>query len=364
MDATTRASALFIAVAVFIAGMYWLRDVLTTFALAIFLWLIIDGSAKAIQKRTRILPRAVSLIVAVIAVGAGAASVVAVVADTAASFAGNSGSYGARLDEHIANVYAALGLEEEPPTFGEVLTQIDLNSYFGDLARALRGAASSGLFVVIYVGFLFAAQASWPAKMRAIFPSRDDRLRAAEVLGRIRGAMEKYLWVQTQMSVLTALCSYGVLLIVGIDNALFWAFVIFLLNYIPTIGSIIATVLTTLFELVQFETLYQPLAVLLGVGFRQFLIGNFLQPRLQGQNLNLATIVVLLGLAVWGAVWGLPGMFLSSPLTVMVMIVLAQFQSTRWIAVILSGDGQPDPGGSRRQRVALPASTPDDVTDG
>ncbi|MCG8442249.1 MAG: AI-2E family transporter, partial [Caulobacterales bacterium] len=105
-----------------------------------------------------------------------------------------------------------------------------------------------------------------------------------------------------------------------------------------------ATILPALFSLIQYDTLWQPFAVLLGVGVWQFLIGNFLQPRLQGENLNLSVIVVLLGLAVWGAIWGLPGMFLSSPLTVMVMIVLAQFSATRWIAVLLSADGRPEGG--------------------
>ncbi len=164
------------------------------------------------------------------------------------------------------------------------------------------------------------------------------------MIGDIRASMEKYLAVQTFVSLLTAVLCYGTLRLLGLDNALFWAFLIFLLNYIPTIGSIIATILPVLFALVQFDTYWEPLAVFGGVGLWQFLIGNFMQPRMQGENLNLATIVVLLGLAVWGAILGLPGMFLSSPLTVMVMAVTAQFASTRWLAVLLSSDGRPEVG--------------------
>ena len=77
------------------------------------------------------------------------------------------------------------------------------------------------------------------------------------------------------------------------------------------------------------------------VSFWQFSIGNFIQPRMMGESLNLSALVVLLALAIWGAIWGIPGMFLSAPLTVLMMILFAQSASTRWIAVLLSADGNP-----------------------
>jgi predicted PurR-regulated permease PerM len=72
-----------------------------------------------------------------------------------------------------------------------------------------------------------------------------------------------------------------------------------------------------------------------------FVIGNMILPRMQGRSLNLDPVILLLSLAFWGALWGLPGAFLSSPLTVMAMVILAQFPSSHWIAVLLSGDGEP-----------------------
>jgi predicted PurR-regulated permease PerM len=81
--------------------------------------------------------------------------------------------------------------------------------------------------------------------------------------------------------------------------------------------------------------------VFAGVAVWQFLIGNFVAPRMQAKSLNLSALVVLLSLAVWGALWGAPGMFLSAPLTVLIMIVLAQIPGARWIAVLLSADGDP-----------------------
>src|SRR5690606_9620482 len=99
--------------------------------------------------------------------------------------------------------------------------------------------------------------------------------------------------------------------------------------------------------------LWRVAAVLGGVAVWQSLLGNIAQPRMQGQSMNLSALVVLLSLALWGSLWGLVGMFLSAPLTVMAMIILAQFPSARWIAVLLSAEGRPEAGLTRRPRPSL-----------
>ncbi|MDZ4778484.1 MAG: AI-2E family transporter, partial [Alphaproteobacteria bacterium] len=123
--------------------------------------------------------------------------------------------------------------------------------------------------------------------------------------------------------------------------ALFWAFLIFFLNYIPTVGSMIAVVLPTLAAAVAYPTAGPVIAVAAGVGTWQFVIGNFIQPRFTGDSLNLSAVVVLLALALWGSLWGIAGAFLAVPLTVMLMVMLAQIDDARWIAVLLSADGKP-----------------------
>jgi predicted PurR-regulated permease PerM len=157
----------------------------------------------------------------------------------------------------------------------------------------------------------------------------------------IRTSVEKYLWVQTLASLVISALTYATLLWIGLPNAMFWAFLIFFLNYIPTIGSLIAVALPTLFALVHFEPLEMVALTALGVGAWQFLIGNFLQPRMTGESLNLSAVVVLLALAIWGSLWGMAGAFLAAPITVILMTVLAQFKRTRWIAILLSSDGRP-----------------------
>jgi predicted PurR-regulated permease PerM len=130
--------------------------------------------------------------------------------------------------------------------------------------------------------------------------------------------------------------------IIGLPNAAFWAFLIFVAVFVPVIGGAIGTVLPPLFALVQFPTFWPALFLFIGLEVIMFVVGNVIQPSMQRDSLNIDPVVVLLSLAFWGAIWGIPGMFLSTPLTVTGIIVLSQFEGSRWIAVLLSGDGAPE----------------------
>ena len=106
--------------------------------------------------------------------------------------------------------------------------------------------------------------------------------------------IQTYLWIKTVTSTITGMVSYGVLLTVGVDFAGFWAFTIFMLNFIPTIGSIIATLFPALLALIQFDTIGPFLVVLIGVGAIQVIVGNFLEPKLMGNSLNVSPFVVMM----------------------------------------------------------------------
>jgi predicted PurR-regulated permease PerM len=160
--------------------------------------------------------------------------------------------------------------------------------------------------------------------------------------------------VQTVTGLIIAAASWTVMAAVGLDNAVFWAFLIFIASYIPVIGGLIGILAPPLFALVQFETYWQALTLLIVLQVIQFIVGNVILPRMQGRSLNVDPVVVLLALAFWGAVWGVAGMFLSTPLTVMMMVILAQFPGTRWVAVLLSADGQPDRLRERRSPDPIP----------
>jgi predicted PurR-regulated permease PerM len=343
-----------VAIAAIAFGLYWFRDALTQFALAFVLWLVIDGLARFLCERAK-LPLPLGLPIALVLVLGASAVVVAVIAQNIGAFASHGDAYQARLDALIADVWRLLGLAGPAPTVSGALADASPTQFLSGVGRAIQSVIGDVVFILIYLGFLFAAASQFPKKLDAIFPSAESRDLARDVFTSIRTAMERYLWVQTIASVLITALTYATLLAIGLPNALFWSFLIFFLNFIPTIGSLIAFALPTVFALVEFEELWRVGLVAAGVGVWQFAIGNFIQPRLTGDSLNLSTIVVLLALAIWGALWGIAGAFLAAPLTVMAMIVLAQFKSTRWLAILLSADGNPKAFGAADRRGVGPA---------
>ncbi len=127
--------------------------------------------------------------------------------------------------------------------------------------------------------------------------------------------------------------------IVGLDFAEFWALLIFFLNYIPNIGAIVATAFPSLLALIQFQNWLPFIIITSALTTIQFIVGNLIEPRYLGKSLNLSPLVMLIALAVWGAIWGVIGMFLAVPITVMMIIIFAHFEKTRGLAILLSQDG-------------------------
>jgi AI-2 transport protein TqsA len=226
------------------------------------------------------------------------------------------------------------------PTVEQVASQIDLGRTVGTVASSLTAFAGNVGIILVYVVFLLFEQQSFATKLDAIVtdPAKREKVRAT--LRRINTDVRTYIWVKAILSVATGGISYLVMRSVGLDFAAFWAVVIFLLNFIPTIGSILGIVFPTLLALVQFPDSLTPfLIVLICLGATQVITGNVVEPRMMGRSLNLSPLVIILSLAVWGSIWGVIGMFLSVPITLIAMIVMAQFRTTRPVAIMLSSDG-------------------------
>lgn len=320
--------------------LYVLSDILTPLALALFLAVMIDGFARVLQSRLpgvgarAAVPLAVVLSV-VIFVGAAF-----FIADNATSFATQLITYTPKLNGLIARIADLVGMDV-PPTLTQLIQRLDPASHLGQVARGLQSFASTAAFVLVYLGFILASRRGWERKAVNLFATREERQEAVAAFLRIRNGVEQYLWVQTLTGLMIAVASWLAMVTVGLDNALFWAILIFIASYIPVVGGIVAVALPPIFALVQFEGLWQAIVlfgVLQAIGM---FVGNVVQPRMQGRSLNMDPIVLLLALAFWSVLWGLPGAFLSTPLTTVMMVILVQFHGTRWIAVLLSADGDP-----------------------
>ena len=172
-----------------------------------------------------------------------------------------------------------------------------------------------------------------------MYPDDTRYHHVTDLWAKIDHSIGNYVALKTLTSLLTGFLSYFALLFIGVDVPLFWAFLIFVLNFIPTIGSLIATAFPTVFAFLQFGELTPGFLVLAIVGAIQMIVGNLVEPKLMGNSLNISPLVVFLTLAIWGVIWGISGMLLSVPITVILIIVMSEFPGTRPLAILLSQKG-------------------------
>ena len=346
---TARNALVIIAVVVTGAALRWLGAIITPLLLAIFLSVMVDGLARAIRARAPILPPTAATIAAILLATVLVMATALVVAANAAGFLSTLADDQPRLNRLIADLARRMG-PHAPRSIGQIMSRLDPVQYMGTVAQVLQGFGSAAVLVLIYLGFLIASRHAFERKAIQLFTTRESRREAMGVFLHIRDAIERYLWIQTVTGLVIAAGSFGVMLLVGLDHAFFWAFLVFVLNYVPILGAAAAILAPGLFAVLQFGDWPHVLVVLGGPFAITFVVGNIFLPRIQGDSLNMDPLIVMLSLAFWGAIWGLPGMFLSTPLTVLAMVILAQFDGSRWIAILLSGNGEPLGAESRNRR--------------
>jgi predicted PurR-regulated permease PerM len=330
-------------VAVVLTGVvvWWMRSILTPFALALFMMVIIDGLARVLEHRIPYFPKKAALPTAIVITTAIFGGVVYEIGSHASAFVNQLVGSAPKLSGVVQHLSEEANVPA-PHSTGELLAQLNLPHYLSMIASAFKDVASGAAFVLVYLIFLFISRAGLEQKAHRLFSRPESVEHAKRVFVRIRTGIERYVWVQTVTGAMVAGASWALMATVGLNNALFWAFLIFIFAYVPIIGGAVGIFMPALFALVQFDSRWQALALLGGAEAIHFFVGNFVAPRMQGASLNVDPLVVVLSLAFWSAIWGVPGAFLSTPLTVVAIVILIQFPNTRWIAILLSRDGDPE----------------------
>lgn len=342
-SSTTRNALVLLAVIAGGAALAWMQAILTPLALAVFLLVMVDGFARGVRHRIPGLPEWAALPAALAIMVVAAGLTMLVVAENAAGFATQLVNDAPRLNVVLKSVASLFGVAV-PPTVASLAEQLNPTRYLGQVVGAMRSFGSFALYVLIYLGFLLASRAGFQQKAHALFPDGSEFHNASAVFNRIRDGIERYLWITTLAALMIAVGSWIAMAALGLQNAVFWAFLIFVASYVPVLGGFVGALLPPLFALLQFEAYWRAVALFAALQVIFFVVGSVVQPKMQRDRLNIDPVVVLLALTLWGAVWGVAGMFLSTPLTVMLIIILAQFEGTRWMAVLLSGDGKPEAG--------------------
>jgi predicted PurR-regulated permease PerM len=333
LNITTAATLFLIFITIFWVG----KDVLIPFAFAVLLWFVIVAWRDLIVRMIsfgNIVPLFIQNTLAFVSF----VVLLFIVGNFVSGDIGQIASEYPKYQENIAVLSGSISESLGMPLPTDEERAEDLLAFSQQAAGFISSTLGTIFVVMLYVIFIFSEQKNLGKKLK--ISTGSSYIGARSIVTDIITMIKQYIGTKTLLSITTAVLSYVVFAFAGLDLPFFWAFVIFVLNYIPSIGSMVATVLPSAFAALQFAGFAEAVTIFIIVGVIQFSIGNILEPKLMGKKLNISPLVVVIALFSWGALWGIPGMFLSVPLTVVIMIIMAHIPTTKPIAIWLSGDGE------------------------
>lgn len=333
-----RLTIVFAGFVIIVAGMKAAATIVVPLLCALFLMVLSLPVLHWLQRRK--VPDSLALVLVITGMILTVVLVLVAIGSSLAGFQSECDGYGERLQQVYADAKEWLGgYIELADSFDSAMDPGVLMSYVGNAVGQLGGLMSNAFVILLTVAFLLAEANCFGRKLAA--GSKDpDATRAR--LEEIGDGVTKYFSIKTAASLLTGVLVGIVLAIAGVDYAVLWGFLAFLLNFVPSIGSILAAIPPVLLAIVQPE-LGVTTAVVVGVLLLAInvVVGTVLEPRFMGRGLDLSSLVVFLSLLFWGWVLGPVGMLLSVPLTATVKIILEAFAEGRPIARLLGSHVEP-----------------------
>lgn len=325
-------------IVIFVVGMILrlAKPVLFPFFLAIFLSFILSPILDFLTRLN--IPKAVSIIFILIFTFLVIYLLGMLFYSSGKAFASEFPAYGKRINSILSSVQARLKISPIDWDSIDWMKQFDISKIGGFLLSSLGPFFSflSNLFLVfIFLVFILAGRGRTKGKIKNSFSDK-KALQITDVIKNIDNQIQKYLAIKTVVSLITGVLVTIVFLLFGLDFAIVFGFLTFLLNYIPNIGSFIATAFPLIIAIFQYDTLWPAFWILLVLIIIQVTLGNFIEPRLMGKGLGLSPLVVLFFLFFWGWLWGIPGMILAVPIAAVIKIITSNIPSLRFLAVLMS----------------------------
>lgn len=336
----TRIAALFIILALSVVCLVLGKQLIIPFIFALLIWLLMRKFRDVLDKIPVIakwIPRWVKTILS-------AALFIGIFIFLGSVLEKNLLTLIESIEKHPGNFDLALKqLENYLPSQQEIQKQLNLEQNLGNMftfiVNSLGTILQNAAVILLYVIFILLEESSFQQKLKALFPKQAQFDRSAIIFDKIEQSVTNYIALKTFIAVIAGALTYVILFFAGIEAPFFWALIIMVMNFIPTIGALVGTLFPALFAMIQFGDVSYGLLILFLVGSVQLLVGNFLEPRLMGNSLNVSPLVAIIALAFWGTIWGIPGMFLSVPITVILVIVFSYFPQTKSAAILLSEKG-------------------------
>jgi AI-2 transport protein TqsA len=324
------------AVIVVIYGMQMAKVLLVPFLIASFLALITVRPMLWLQQKR--VPSFLAALIIVSAIMLLLAVVGTILGSSIADFTAALPGYQARLEAMEAGVIGFmvehLNFDESMESLGDMVNVGWAMGFVATILNSLKAVLTNTFLIIFTTIFMLLEVSSVGTKVEAAFGRSAESLQRP---GEFLQNLGRYLGIKTIVSIATGICAGVLTSMIGLDFPLLWAMLAFLLNYVPTIGSIIAAVPAVLLALVQ---LGPGAAGATAIGFAAINVafGNFLEPRLMGYGVGISPLIVFVGLVFWGWVFGPVGMLLSVPLTMTLKLALESDANTRWIAILIGSE--------------------------
>jgi len=354
-----------------VAGLREGASILLPFALALFLAVMSMPLMFWLQLRRVPAPLAILLTMLVIGLVFGVLIMLGTQAVT--DFQNQLPGYRARVvalyASWVASLSTLIGVQLDQYVTFELIDPGAAFDLFGRTAARLAAFLTNTFLVLLIMAFVLSEAMVFPFKFRAIVgPREGERRRVTKMVPNDRRRMTKivrevqvYLGIKTLTSLITGLLIGVLAWIAGLDFPILLGIIGFVLNYIPTVGSILAAAPALILSVVQFGTIGNFVLVAVGYGAINIVFGNIIEPSLMGRRLGLSTLVVILSLLFWAWVWGPVGALLAVPLTMVVKIMLENTEDLRWVAILLD-KSPPQTEPSYAIPIPSPAPSPSEST--
>ena len=322
----------FAAFVVVIAGMKASTEILVPFLLAVFISVLCTPIM--VWLKVRRVPSVVAVLLVVVMFFLLAATFGTVIGASLSAFYQDLPEYEQKLQlQSQASVQwlQSLGFEIDQTLLSDYIDPGAAMKMVARIFSGLGGVLTNTFLILFSVVFILVEASEFPDKVRRAL---GDQTTALQNFQRFSDSVQRYLLIKTLVSIGTSIFAGIALMFIGVDYAILWGLIAFLLNYIPNIGSILAAVPPMLIAMIQLG----PMSSLLVAGVYltiNTLFGNMIEPKFMGRSLGLSTLVVFVSLVFWGWVFGPVGMLLSIPLTMVVKIALEGSKQHRWMSILL-----------------------------
>ena len=348
-----RSALAFVVVVFGLALVYVAQPVLILLVWSAFLAVLFLPALKFCNRR---LPAGVSLALVLVGALGVALAMLALLTSSLWSIGVSMPHYVVRFEAEIEAVLSWARSQGLDLRFDTIGTEKVLGKVLGALSvglGSLFGVIGDTVVVLLLTVFMLVEAVRFEAKMKVAFcASTQAALRSSLVA--VMAQVHRYVLMKTLVSLVTGLSTTLLCLVLGVDFAVFWGFLAFLLNFIPSIGSIIAVLPPVLIALLQYGLGWRALLLAALLTVLQMFFGNVVEPRVMGRSVNLSALVVFVSMIFWGWMWGMVGIILSVPLTVTFKLICEHFDDLRPVAILLGdevGEAQGEADG-RAQRDA------------